>query len=64
MAKKKGYEPYVTGSILMAAWQLVFLKLLLSFSWEDSIFISIISGLLFFLIAVLVLESSKFKGGF
>lgn len=64
MKFKKKWEPYASGSALMGVWSLVILKLVLRYSWNDSLFLSAISALLFFLVASLVFESGKFKGGF
>lgn len=60
----KKWEPYAAGSVLMGVWFLVLLKLVLRYSWGDSLFLGATSALLFFLVSVLVFESGKFKGGF
>lgn len=57
-------EPYASGSLLMGVWFLVLLKLVLRYSWGDSIFLGIASALMFFLVSVLVFETGKLKGGF
>ena len=64
MKKKKDYEPYLIGSFIMALWELIFLKLGIGLSWSDTLFAAVTTGLLFFLIAVLVFESRSMKGGF
>lgn len=60
----KKWEPYASGSFLMGIWFLVLLKLILRYSWSDSLFLGAVSALLFFLVSVLVFETGKFKGGF
>jgi len=63
MPKEKNWEPYLTGSGIMAIWTLIFLKIALGLEWESTLFASIVTGMLYFLVAVLTLETSKMKSG-
>lgn len=58
------WEPYASGSVLMGVWFLVLLKLVLRYSWGDSLFLGLAAGLMFFLVSVLVFETGRLKGGF
>jgi len=63
MKTEKNWEPYLTGSGIMAAWMLIFLKIALGLEWGSTLFASIVAGMLYFLVAVLTIETSKMKGG-
>jgi len=64
MKISKKLEPYASGSALMGIWFLVILKLVLRYSWSDSLLLSAVSALLFFLVSALVFETGRLKGGF
>ncbi len=63
MKAEKNWEPYLTGSGIMAVWMLIFLKIALGLEWESTLFASIVAGMLYFLVAVLTIETNKMKGG-
>lgn len=60
---KKNHEPYIIGSGIMALWMLIFLKIAIELNWGDTLFSAASAGLLFFLVAVLTMETKKMKGG-
>ena len=60
---KKNYEPYIIGSGIMALWMLIFLKIAIELNWNDTLFSAASAGLLYFLVAVLTMETKKMKGG-
>jgi len=59
---KGGAEPYVAGAVVTLVWQFIFMKVLMGLDMYRAGVISIVSGIMFFIVAVLVLESSKLKG--
>ena len=59
---KKQLEAYLSGGVVMFVWQVVFLKLL-GIAWFETWVIAVVSALLFFIVSVLMFESSQIKGG-
>ena len=59
---KKAFEPYAAGSVLTFVWQFIFTKVLLAIDMYTAVIISLVSAIMFFIVAVLVLESSGLKG--
>ncbi len=61
--RKKNYEPYITGSGIMALWMMIFLKIAIRLDWESTLFAAATTGMLYFLVAVLTTQTKKMKGG-
>jgi len=55
-------EPYAAGAVVTLVWQLIFTKVLVGLDMRTSLVVSVVSGIMFFAVAVLVLESSALKG--
>lgn len=60
--KRKNWEPYISGAVVAGVWQLIFINLGMGVAWHDSLFIAFITGMMFFLVSVLMFEVKGLKG--
>jgi len=63
MAKKEhGLEKYLSGAGVAFLWQIIFVKAVLALDWYTSLAAAVMTGIIFFIVAVLFLETSALKG--
>ena len=60
--KNEKLEKYLTGAVVAFLWQTIFVKLVLGQEWQLSATIGLMTGIIFFIIAVLMFEASELKG--
>lgn len=60
--KGGGLEKYLSGALLAFVWQVIFVKLVLGQAWSLTAAVAVMTALIFFIIAVLVFETSELKG--
>jgi len=60
--KNKNLEKYLTGSVLAFVWQAIFVKLVLGIEWYSTLIVAVMTAIIFFIVGVLMLETSELKG--
>lgn len=60
--KNEKLEKYASGAAIAFLWQIIFVKLILGQEWYLTSIIAAMTAILFFIIAVLMFETSKLKG--
>jgi len=60
--KKEKLEKYLSGVVLAFIWQTIFVKLILGQEWYLSATIGLMTAIIFFIVSVLIFETSELKG--